>query len=334
MLDAQHRLLTSTCQLDMCAGLNRAQTHTSSKFGVIINSRIRITGNWATGPEKRQCLFHSRHFSGCCWSEFWHLKKSRMSLGGDDRTKKKTTVLPRGDRAITPHPATVSPLTWRVPVSIDGPSLEVIASVTCCGTNVGEMRISGLGLRQAEVETRDSRHMPCFLMCVSVGRGDGSHEADSPFQAVPKISSSAVLMMSINKGVNETHYHESILEPSEEHLGDQVMEKMLSPWKHSSLLPNKSKHIAWERAFVVLGERVWFIRTSNSARLSITFAVKSLSRTWPVAKDAQENNSKSRTRSTRRKFHVRQNVRNSITTDGSPDLGGPQGDWSSKMLRM
>ena len=43
-------------------------------------------------------------------------------------------------------------------------------------------------------------------------------------------------------------------------------------------------------------ERVWFIRTSNSTRLFITFNVKSLSRAQPVAKDALKANSTSRTR--------------------------------------
>ena len=70
---------------------------------------------------------------------------------------------------------------------------------------------------------------------VSVGRSDSRHEADSPFYAITKITkildASAVLMMSINKGVNEAHYHDPILEASQEHLGDQVTGKMASPWK-------------------------------------------------------------------------------------------------------
>ena len=124
------------------------------------------------------------------------------------------------------------------------------------------MRISGLGLRQAEVETWDCRHVPCqtrYLVCVSVGRSDSRHEADSPFHAVPRIfrilHASAVWMMSINKCVNEAHHHDLMLEASKTHLGDKVMEKMVSPWKHSSLLPNKSNHSVWARAFVVMGER-------------------------------------------------------------------------------
>ena len=73
---------------------------------------------------------------------------------------------------------------------------------------------------------------------MGISRSDSRHETDSPFHAITKVSrildASAVLMMSIRKGVNEAHNHDSILEASEGHLGDQVMEKMVSPWKRSS----------------------------------------------------------------------------------------------------
>ena len=79
-----------------------------------------------------------------------------------------------------------------------------------------------------------------------------------PFMQSRKISrildASTVLMMSINKRVNEAH-HDPILEASKEHLGDQVMEKMASSWGHRSLSPIRDKNIVWERAFVVMGER-------------------------------------------------------------------------------
>ena len=61
-------------------------------------------------------------------------------------------------------------------------------------------------------------------------------------------------MMSINKGVNEAHYHDPILEASQEHLGDQVMEKMVSPWKRRSLSPDRGKHIVQARTLVVARE--------------------------------------------------------------------------------
>ena len=88
-------------------------------------------------------------------------------------------------------------------------------------------------------------------LCASVSRSDSSHEADSPFHATTKISrilnASAVLMMGIIKGVNEAHNHDFMQEASEEHLGDQIMETMVSPWKHGSLLPNRSVYIVYGR---------------------------------------------------------------------------------------
>ena len=131
---------------------------------------------------------------------------------------------------------------------------------------------------------------------------------------------STVLMMSINKRVNEAHYHDSILKASQKNTGDQVMEKMASPRKRRSMLPNRGKQIVQQRTLVVMRERVGFIRASNSTRLFLSFSVKSVCRSQPVANDAQKTNSKSRTRGTRRKFHVRQNLHNAKTTDRSKNL--------------
>ena len=75
-----------------------------------------------------------------------------------------------------------------------------------------------------------------------MGGGDGCHETDSSFHAITKVSriiDASVLMMSINERVNEAHHHDPILEASQEHLGDQVMKKTASPWKLSSLSPNR-----------------------------------------------------------------------------------------------
>ena len=46
--------------------------------------------------------------------------------------------------------------------------------------------------------------------------------------------------MSINKSVNEAHHHNSKLKASQEHMGDPVMQKMVSPWKYSSM-PSRKK---------------------------------------------------------------------------------------------
>ena len=60
--------------------------------------------------------------------------------------------------------------------------------------------------------------------------------------------------MSINKGVNEAHCHDPMLEASQEHLSNQVMEKMASPWKRRCRSPNRGKHFVPERTLVVMRE--------------------------------------------------------------------------------
>ena len=54
-----------------------------------------------------------------------------------------------------------------------------------------------------------------------------------PFYTITKdsriLDASTVLMMGINKRVNEPHRQDPILEASQEYLGDQVMEKTVSP---------------------------------------------------------------------------------------------------------
>ena len=171
-----------------------------------------------------------------------------MSLGGDDGTKhdiyssmeRLSDNFP-SSTCFTIHNASTS-------VSTDGPSLEVIASPVCCGAKVGEMWISGFVFRQSEVQTRDCRHVSCwtfYLERAGEGRGDGCHATDSSSHAITKVSriidASAVLIMSINKGVNEAHHLDSMQEASQEYLGDQVMEKMASPWKHSCMSPQRGK---------------------------------------------------------------------------------------------
>ena len=53
--------------------------------------------------------------------------------------------------------------------------------------------------------------------------------------------------MNINKGVKEALYHDPILEASQEHLCDQVMEKMVSLWKYG-----RHKHVVQTVTLVVM----------------------------------------------------------------------------------
>ena len=92
--------------------------------------------------------------------------------------------------------------------------------------------------------------------------------------------------MGINKGVNEAHHHDPILEASQVHLGDQVMEKMASPWKHRSVSQQRGKHIVQERTRVVMRDRESRAHPGiQLARLFLSFSVKSLCRTQPIVKD-------------------------------------------------
>ena len=58
----------------------------------------------------------------------------------------------------------------------------------------------------------------CCLVRVGVGRSGGRRKAGSSFHAITKVprilDKSTVLMMGINKCVNEAHHHDSILEAS------------------------------------------------------------------------------------------------------------------------
>ena len=178
--------MASKRQLYMRAGLNRAQANTSSMFGVVKNTRVIVITK-ATGP--------------LTWPSFQHLRMQ-------DGLRNMTYILPWGDRATAPSSKGFTISKASTPVSADGLLLKVTKSFACCDTNVVEMRISGFGTRHAEVQTRDCRHVPCqagYLVCVSIGRSDSCHEADSPFRAITKVSRilniSAVVIVGIDRGI-------------------------------------------------------------------------------------------------------------------------------------
>ena len=93
------------------------------------------------------------------------------------------------------------------------------------------MWISGLGLGKPEGVVRDagevSRKTRCLIR-VGAGRSDGRHKADPPCYTITKVSrillTLAVLMMGINKGVEETQYHNSILKALQEQTSDEVVQ--------------------------------------------------------------------------------------------------------------
>ena len=133
-----------------------------------------------------------------------------------------TSILPWEDRATAPPTGkcfTISKAS--TPVSVDGPLLKVIASFACCGTSIAEMRISSLGTRQTKFLTWNHKHVfrqTSYLARMSMDESDGCHKANSSLHAIPKVSRilnvSVMVVMGVDEGVNDTHYHEPILKAS------------------------------------------------------------------------------------------------------------------------
>ena len=76
--------------------------------------------------------------------------------------------------------------------------------------------MSGFVLWLAEVLVRDCKYVSSetsCLICVGVDRSDGRHKTNPSFHVITKknFEASAVLIIGINKGVKETHYHNSTL---------------------------------------------------------------------------------------------------------------------------
>ena len=81
-----------------------------------------------------------------------------------------------------------------------------------------------------------------------------------------------------NESVYDTHHNNSILMASWKNLGDQIVEKMASPWKRRSMIPKTGKQIAQQKTFVVVRERerrIGFIRASNSKSFFLSLNLKS-----------------------------------------------------------
>ena len=58
--------------------------------------------------------------------------------------------------------------------------------------------------------------------------------------------------MGINEGIEDTHYYNPMLKASLKILGNQVVEKMASPWKNCGVSPDRGETVIKERAFTVV----------------------------------------------------------------------------------
>ena len=67
-------------------------------------------------------------------------------------------------------------------------------------------------------------------------RQDGRHKTDSSFHVAPKVPRIFAISTELMESIH-TRIYEAKLEASQKHVGDQIKEKMASPWKHCSLSP-------------------------------------------------------------------------------------------------
>ena len=78
-----------------------------------------------------------------------------------------------------------------------------------------------------ERDAREVLRKTRSLIRVGVGKSDGRHSAIPSSHAITQISRIlgilAMLLMGINKGIDEAQYHDSILKASHKHTGEQVM---------------------------------------------------------------------------------------------------------------
>ena len=226
------------------------------------NTQFHITGNRATRTKEISCLGHGTHFRSVVGMNPG-TGAGRMSLGGVNMTKHDTKSTMWGSCNDTPPSKCFIIYDVSTSVCIDGPSSEIIASFTCYGKRAsGRCGYLVLGFGRRKICPRNCRQVSCEscrLICVSIGRSDSRRKADSSFHTITKMpripDSSTVLMRGINQFVNDAHYRDAILEASQKHLSDQIMEKMVSPWMHRSLSPKKFKHIVQTRALVVMREK-------------------------------------------------------------------------------
>ena len=70
----------------MRASMNCALANTDSMLGIVENTGVRVTGNRALGPEKRERFDNGRHFSGIIGVDPGTCE-CKMAFGRDNRTK-------------------------------------------------------------------------------------------------------------------------------------------------------------------------------------------------------------------------------------------------------
>ena len=63
---------------------------------------------------------------------------------------------------------------------------------------------------------------------------------------------SAVVIVGIDKSVNDSHHNDSMLKTQKKDLQNKVMNKMAPPLLNCSVPPNRGEEVVQERTFVVV----------------------------------------------------------------------------------
>ena len=131
-------------------------------------------------------------------------------------------------------------------ICVHGPSVKVVAFFTCSGSRVREIRISDFDSQQAKLLVTNNKRASSQakgLVRMGVFRGDSSHKPNSPFHAVSEvlwiIHLTAVIVVGVDKGVDNTHNDNSMLKASLKCLSDEVVKQMVSSRADCSSPPGR-----------------------------------------------------------------------------------------------
>ena len=83
------------------------------------------------------------------------------------------------------------------------------------------------------------------LVCMGISRSDGRHKANSSFHVIPEVprmfNVSTMMVLRMDKCIDEAHHSDAKLEASQEYLGDQVEQEVTPSWLNVCLSPNSNE---------------------------------------------------------------------------------------------
>ena len=128
--------------------------------------------------------------------------------------------------------------------------LNIVALFTCCGSRVRKIRISGFDSRQAKLLVRKIKRasgQAKGLVRMGLCWGDSRHKPNSPFHAVSEVPwivrMTAVIVVGVNKSVDNTNNHNSILKASKKCLRYEVVKQVVSSRAGCSIPPGSDAEV-------------------------------------------------------------------------------------------